>query len=116
MSSGWVLTNRPAPTLTGHAYSRSASGTQMIIIDAIASGEFILGGGHTMESRLTGEPGWLERSHHKDAIDPQVHENLALQSYPAEFIMAGDAADQQLQIGNAVPPLVAKAVFEALWT
>lgn len=114
--SRWGLTNRPAPTLTGHAYSRSASGTQLIIIDAIASGDFILGAGHTLESRLTGRPGWLGRSHHKEAIDPTVPENLALQSYPSDFQIAGSSAEQQLQIGNAVPPLVAKAVLSELWS
>ena len=38
-----------------------------------------------------------------------------LQSYPTGFIWTGPTSRQYLQIGNAVPPLLADVVFRALW-
>lgn len=41
-----------------------------------------------------------------------TEESAVLQSYPFSFQFFGKKSSQQLQIGNAVPPLVAKAVLE----
>lgn len=43
-----------------------------------------------------------------------VAEVSALQSYPADFRWAGAKTKQLLQIGNAVPPLLAEAVLRSL--
>jgi len=62
------------------------------------------------------------KGHERDACDPAgaharltVAEASALQSYPEGFIWTGTKTKQFLQIGNAVPPLMAEAILrEAL--
>lgn len=43
-----------------------------------------------------------------------VREAARLQSFPDSFIFAGSIMHKQQQIGNAVPPLLAKAIFEQI--
>jgi DNA (cytosine-5)-methyltransferase 1 len=43
-----------------------------------------------------------------------VREAARLQSFPDSFIFRGPLVSQQQQVGNAVPPLLAKAVFESV--
>ena len=43
-----------------------------------------------------------------------VREAARLQSFPDKFIFKGCLSHIQQQIGNAVPPLLAKAVFEKI--
>ncbi|WP_298527527.1 DNA cytosine methyltransferase [uncultured Christiangramia sp.] len=43
-----------------------------------------------------------------------VREAARLQSFPDDFIFKGFLGNQQQQVGNAVPPLLAKAVFEKI--
>src|SRR5688572_15089858 len=43
-----------------------------------------------------------------------AREMARLQSFPDSFALAGSKSEQLVQIGNAVPPLVAKAVGLAL--
>ncbi len=45
-----------------------------------------------------------------------VREAARLQSFPDAFIFKGTLMDIQQQIGNAVPPLLAKSVFESIIT
>lgn len=44
-----------------------------------------------------------------------VDEAAALQTYPADFEFVGNKGSIGLQIGNAVPPLLAERIFETLW-
>lgn len=53
-------------------------------------------------------------------IHPHEHRGLSLreaarlQSFPDDFIFEGTLSFQQQQVGNAVPPLLAKAIFEKI--
>ncbi len=43
-----------------------------------------------------------------------LREAARLQSFPDDFIFEGSLSFQQQQVGNAVPPLLAKAIFEQI--
>ena len=44
----------------------------------------------------------------------RVPEVAALQTFPSDYFFSGNRRDVQMQIGNAVPPLLAKAMVEFL--
>lgn len=86
-----VWNNRPATTVPGGS----------AVIAEPGRSEFVKGG--------------VSRQNRPGSVKVTVEEAAALQTYPPEFRFAGGKGKQYLQVGNAVPPMLARAVLEALW-
>jgi DNA (cytosine-5)-methyltransferase 1 len=86
------LNNRPAPTITG-------GGTETGGAEPIAK----------FHERYTHLPAWEGPT---DRLTPA--ECATLQSYPKDFNWIGSKTNKFLQIGNAVPPLLAQAILTEL--
>lgn len=61
---------------------------------------------------LTIDTGHRTHFHYKYNRIPSVRESARLQSFPDDFIFYGAKQQQYKQVGNAVPPLLGKAVAE----
>lgn len=96
----WVQ-ERPAPTVVGTR--RSEGG--MLIGRQLNDDSRRDVGGHSGTKGL--QPGQLA------AERVTAEEAAALQSYPEGFTFSGAKGKQFLQIGNAVPPLLAEAILKA---
>ena len=52
---------------------------------------------------------------HPEELRPlSVEEYKAIQTFPADYVFAGKLDDKYRQIGNAVPPKFAEAIFRAV--
>lgn len=69
---------------------------------------------HSKKPAPTIDTGHRHHFHYKYNRVPTVRENARLQSFPDKFIFYGNQSQQNAQVGNAVPPLMAKAVAEEL--
>lgn len=69
---------------------------------------------HSKKPTLTIDTGHRHHFHYKANRVPTVRENARFQSFPDDFIFYGNRTQQYRQVGNAVPPLMAKALAEEL--
>lgn len=53
--------------------------------------------------------------HYEEKRIPSTREVARLQSFPDSFIFIGPRNDQQKQVGNAVPPILAEAIAKAIY-
>jgi DNA (cytosine-5)-methyltransferase 1 len=73
----------------------------------------------TFRPDIVAAPGWRKagdgpRQNAKGSVQVTVSEAARLQSFPADFPWQGPESAQRLQIGNAVPPLLAEAILKAV--
>lgn len=98
----WGFTDRPAVTV-GNAVGRGligGSGAKAAVVRAIEAGTFI--------------PSQGDGSNYAEATRITVEEAGVLQSYPRGFPFQGTKTKQFLQVGNAVPPLLAEAIIRGV--
>ena len=69
---------------------------------------------HSKRPSLTINTGHRSHFHYKWNRIPTVRESARLQSFPDDFIFYGNQSAQFKQVGNAVPPLLGKAIAEKL--
>ena len=53
--------------------------------------------------------------HYQELRIPSTREVARLQSFPDSYIFIGPRNDQQKQVGNAVPPILARIIAEAIY-
>lgn len=69
---------------------------------------------HSLRPSKTIDTGHRNHFHYKWNRVPTVRENARLQSFPDCFEFVGNKTEQNRQVGNAVPPLLGKALGEQL--
>ncbi len=63
---------------------------------------------------IIASPGHWEGPFHWNNRRLNIREAAALQTFPDDYLFSGSLRSQRMQIGNAVPPLLAKIIIEEL--
>lgn len=114
----WVPADRPSFTVTGGG--AATGGAEVFGRHAHAIIEKMHLDPNKPATTVAGDPRLSSRDHHEHgaqngrATRLTVAEAAALQSYPPGFTFAGTKTKQFLQVGNAVPPLLAEAILRAV--
>lgn len=61
------------------------------------------------------DPHWGSFLHQTQARVISVRETARIQSFPDRYIFTGNMTQQYEQVGNAVPPLLGKAIGEIIF-
>lgn len=69
---------------------------------------------NSQKPSFTIDTGHRHHFHYKYNRIPTVRESARIQSFPDKFIFLGSKTSQYKQVGNAVPPLMAKSIAETL--
>lgn len=69
---------------------------------------------HSKKPSPTIDTGHRHHFHYKYNRVPTVRENARLQSFPDNFVFYGNKTEQYKQVGNAVPPLLGRAIAEEI--
>ena len=69
---------------------------------------------NSQKPSITIDCGHFHHFHYQYNRVPTVRESARLQSFPDDFIFYGSKVSQLKQVGNAVPPILAKAIAEYL--
>jgi len=69
---------------------------------------------HSKKPSRTIDTGHRNHFHYKYNRVPTVRENARLQSFPDDFVFLGTKTQQNKQVGNAVPPMLAEAIARQL--
>ncbi len=94
--------NEPSPTIPATA---GGNRTQIVDFDGVLLEyhRYLMAGGKPKSGRVEG----VRRL--------TIRESARLQSFPDTFVFKGPKTAQYKQVGNAIPPLLAKAVGEAIY-
>jgi DNA (cytosine-5)-methyltransferase 1 len=133
---GWGATERPSMTVTGGGTDTGGaepfgSGARRRLEREQVAGRWLSHQAEWVFNRpsativgtfrpdIVAAPGWRKsgdgpRQNAAGSVRVTVEEAAALQSYPAGFVFCGKTGKQYLQVGNAVPPLLAEAVLRTL--
>lgn len=111
----------PAPTHAEHADDLFGGLAPWVSIrDAVGWGldvpspTIVPGHNHTADYSLQRKMAELAREADRPAVTMPVSERGVLQSFPPDYVWRGRVEEQQRQVGNAVPPLLAAHVLAAL--
>lgn len=117
---GFGLSNRPAPTITGGGDKKTGGAEPIFKLSRYTGlpewcsrrpSTTVVG---SFKPEIIAAPGYrttVSRQNAPGSVRVTVAEAGVLQSFPADFPWQGSIGKQYLQVGNAVPPLMARAAL-----